>query len=241
MTRYVHGALACLAVTLSLAPPARAELLFQEPFNTNTPNTAATLATYPGLGFNHSDPGLVVVDGVLHTPLRPFPLGTSFTLPGSLSGGIEFSFDVGASAGDAGFPIGGRLMASPLILFHPGLAGGAFRVDGLVPNTDMGFTPGVGTLHHMTIRTDGLGNFDVSVVDGANPANVFATAFVSPSATIGQAAVFIGNRAGLIDNIQVRTIPEPGALMLFALGCGVLVLARWRTLSRGRQGLSPCP
>ncbi len=224
----VTGALALLAAVLAVPPAARADLLFHEPFNTNTPDTATTISTYPALRFSHSDLGLVVVDGILHTPLRPFPLGTSFTLPDSFFGGIEFSFDIGASAGEAGFPVGARLMGSPLILFHPGLLGGAFRVDGIIPNTDMGFTPAVGTLHHMTIRSDGSGNFDVTVIDGENTANVFSTAFFSPAATSGLGALFVGNRAGLIDNIQVTAVSEPSALLLLAVGCGVFVLARVR-------------
>lgn len=221
---------AALAAVTGLAPTsALAQVVFSESFGTDTLTTADTLATYPGLTFDHSDPGMIVQGGVLRTPLRSFPNGTYGFIPGALSGAVEFSIDIGASDPGGLFPVGIELMGTRIV-FHPGFTGGAFRAEDLAGNVvqagDLGFTPAVGALHHLTLRTDGVDFWELELIDGNAPSNVFNTSFTR-AVTDTNASFWTGNRAGLFDNILVSRIPAPGSVSLLAIG-GVIAGRRRR-------------
>lgn len=153
---------------------------------------------------------------------------------GSFGGSYKVSVEVGEETSSPGnFNVGLRIGENNII-FHPGLSGGALRVDGPggFGNTDVGFTPAAGTLHLLEVTAFQGGWFDLTLVDRANPANVFSTSFFNPGSVGGDVALRRSGPAlgvGLFDNVVVQFIPEPGSLVLLVLGAlGILVVGRRR-------------
>lgn len=178
----------------------------------------------------------VVTNGVLTlAPRRGTNTFQTFLTDG-FAGAFEMTGLVGAdnSAGggyNVGFTIGENN-----IVFHPGYTGipGAFRVEGPggFGNTDMGFVPAVDVMHLLRVEGDGLGNFDITLVDGLDPSNVFTTSFLNPGSVGGEMGFRRSGQdtgVGLFDNLIVTAVPEPvsAATVLLAMGAlGVWVRRR---------------
>jgi len=110
------------------------------------------------------------------------------------------------------------------LIFHPGYSGGAFRVNGITGNADIGYTP-IG-LQHMTVLVEASGvankRVNVNLTDGVNS---FATNFFFSNATVGtlnqvgleRNGAGIGGDFGVFDNLII-SVPEPSSLALLVLG-----------------------
>jgi hypothetical protein len=174
---------------LTVSSPARA--LYAETFETD---------------FNFTTGGLSSANGVLQLDRSGAGDPQHWTHAGP-AGAYTLTADVGADNSNGSYNVG-LVVGQNLIIFHPGLAGGAFRVDGPggFGNTNMGFTPANNVLHQMQISHDGAGNFNITVTDGANPANTFNASFSNAGSIGGD----IGFRRsgpdvgiGLYDNLSV--------------------------------------
>jgi len=74
----------------------------------------------------------------------------------------------------------------------------------------MGFVPQPGVLNHLEIDSFPDGTFNVKVVDGTNPANVFTTHFTSPGAYGGEIALLAwSGGTGLYDNFSISIAGAP--------------------------------
>ena len=93
---------------------------------------------------------------------------------------------VGASASNGSYGVGLRVGENN-IHFHPGYGGGGLRVEGPGGfwNTNIGFTPANNVLHELRVKSDGLGNFDVTLTDGANPGNTWTGSWTNPGSIGG--------------------------------------------------------
>ena len=150
--------------------------------------------------------------------------------------------DVGASSSGGLYGVGLNL-GGVVFDFSPGKATfprGAFRIDnqwgpGDVSDTDMGFTPANQVLHHVSIHwKQKKGQFDVTITDGANPANVFHYSFSNASAVsagghpIGVVRDGVDDQLtqsygyGLYDNFKITNLPVacPGDVFADADGDG---------------------
>lgn len=185
------------------ALPCRAEGLFTESFETDTASTEQTLEAYPYLSLSRPTQGIVVKDGVLTTLSgSSMMISVAKLKPGP----AVIELDIGASDDSRGSSVVVEVMQTRLV-FHPGWSnGGAFRVDRVFSNTHMGFVPGIGVMHHMTIRTDGAGHFDVEFIDGENPKNVYKVSFDYPDAKGNEVRLQSGNRAMMFDNIRIEEV-----------------------------------
>lgn len=223
-TSGISWAVACLSRTMSLVAfvllvgSARGDTLFQESFDTDTANTAQTITQYPDLAVGISGlDEVLVTGGVLE--LAPSSGDSRFGLTSGFPGDLVISVDVGGDVVDSipgnwhvGIAIGGNRL-----IFHPGFSvlPGAFRVEsgGGFTNVDMGFVPALGVLHHMEVRIDAAtGQFDITVIDGLDPSNVFNASFTNPgyspasliALTVGGSP---GTGLGLFDNLTVQSAP----------------------------------
>ncbi len=133
-----------------------------------------------------------------------------FSGVGHLIEGTIGAASTGVSAGsfNVGLSFGGRSF-----LFHPGYSGGAMRVDGLVGNTNMGFTPAWDKDYRMQVRAfddSGTKKYRVTVTDTTNPLNnAFAITVdeTSPPSSL-QSAGFRRSGAvgtGFFDNLSIFT------------------------------------
>ena len=96
----------------------------------------------------------------------------------------------------------------------------------------MGFVPAEDVLHLVRVMADGYGQFDITVMDGADPNNVFTASFYNPGSVgglMGFRRSGQGVGVGFFDNfIVTEPIPEPATLVLLALGCATLLRRRRR-------------
>ncbi|MEM6505223.1 MAG: hypothetical protein AAF711_07125 [Planctomycetota bacterium] len=192
---------ASLAVTNG--PSCLAGEIFTESFETETATTEQTLRAYPYLSLSRPTEGIRVQDGVLTTRQSSRVM---LSLPKLKPGPAVISLDIGASCDSRGSSVVVEVMETNMV-FHPGWSsGGAFRVDGVFFNTDMGFIPAIGVMHHLTIRTDGAGHFDVELIDGENPDNVYKVSFENPNINGNEVRLQSGNRAMLFDNIRIEDV-----------------------------------
>ena len=143
---------------------------------------------------------------------------------------------LGHATGMIGFPL--RLLARENYDRAAGLRG-RFRVEGPggFSDQDMGFTPAVDVLHQLSVRQHPGGLFEISVTDGNDPARTYHASFTNLASVGGQIGFHRADLAaepgglGLFDNLTVRRIPEPGAvvqLAVFAFFC-----VGWRRRLRG--------
>ncbi|MEM7403778.1 MAG: hypothetical protein AAF458_00735 [Pseudomonadota bacterium] len=217
-----------LAVALAVQSEARSAVLFSETFDTDATGTAGTLTTYPG--FSHAGPGnnVSVTGGQLRMPAVGAGFVDTFSIRG-FAGDLTIELDLGADPGSVQYNVGMAIGDNRLI-FHPGFAGGAFRVDGPggFGNTDMGYTPsGNGVMHHMRVDIDaGLGLFDITVTSGASQ---FVTSFTNAGYQAFDQIGFTveGNTvgAGLFDNLVIEGDPSLQAARASAPASAGLVLA----------------
>jgi hypothetical protein len=227
---------------LTVTPPAFvAGQVASHTFATNTANTAAFTAANPE--FTFSGAGGAATSGGQLTMNNPGGGGFSQVTRSGFLGEMIVTAKVGAVNSNGNYNVGLNI-GGHNIVFHPGLAGGAFRVEGAngFGNTTMNFTPANGVLHDMVVHIFDNGLFDISVIDGNNPQNIFHASFVDVSwsgLTAAQRDVGFRvdgpNGAGLFDDLniyQVVATPEPTTIAMWAC-LGVVGLC-WKTL-RGRK------
>jgi len=195
---------------------AHAGIVFQEPFDTDTASTAATVATYTNMTLQGA--GTVVVGGgVLR--MNGTPLTHSLVTATGYPGNLLITQLVGKNPGGGGSNVGLRVGANRIV-FHPGYTAvpGAFRVEGPggFGNTSMGFTPPGGVLNTMEVFVRGnIGQFLVAVPNYSNPEQVFAARFTNAGYqpgvdTIGPTRNAGSDDQGIFDDLIVNQITSPG-------------------------------
>lgn len=210
-----------VVAAMAMAPLAQAEVLLDLQFETDAPDLAAVAAEY-GL----TPTGSVGAASVSGGQLRMAANGTNSSLDfGAFAGDVSISFDASISTASTPGSINVALRAGGNnIVFHPGFPGGAFRIDGVFGNTDMGFTPNVAVLNHFRVDIDAdARTFAISITDGGNSNNVFQYLFNNAGYVPGQTVFGLSTGGGgeaLFDNVLVQTpaIPEPGTSALALLG-----------------------
>lgn len=164
-----------------------------------------------------------------------------FIAPAGLS--TVYSLDVGAPTGiGTGAYNVGMLFGGYGVLFHPGLSGGTLRIDGgySLSNTNMGFTPALGVLHHIeaktTMTTGGLA-VDMTITGLGTDAlmHTFNHSFLDTTPNLNT-GTFGGRRSGpgnnvlndaFFDNYRVEYVPEPSSIAMLLLGLtGIIALRR---------------
>lgn len=216
-----------LAILLSVAGIVNGGIAFHQSFDTDTATTEETVATYPPFSFiGDTWWEARVVNGVIHLPPQGAGLLQKLQIPG-YPGDLTIDVDLGKNPGGGDFCIGLAIGGNNFV-FHPGLPAdgpypqGAFRVEG--PgygnvNGDMGFVPeGRGVLHHMRIAvTEATRQFDITVTDANNPANVYRASFTNPAYRAGDPIGFVThgylgsdeNRSARFDNLTVDSSAVP--------------------------------
>ncbi len=124
------------------------------------------------------------------------------------TGSLDVSLDLGADNSNGSYNVGLQVGQNNIV-FHPGLGGGALRVEGPggFGNTNVGFTPANGLLHNLRVTGDGAGNFNLTLTDGANPGNVFNASFSNPGSVggnVGPRRAGPSNGIGFYDNLIIN-------------------------------------
>jgi hypothetical protein len=229
-----------LATVVGIAPvhAGPVALPFFEDFQSHAPSADA-VADYPAFTPTGAQSRTVDATGVLELGSGPVPAADFFTVtPTGYAAGselvikIDMGFDGGAGTGATALRLGNNT-----ILFHPGYNGppGSFRVEGTggYGNSDMGFVPGLGVLHHVEVHSFPSGLFNVTITDGANPAHVYMNSFsnlASYGGPIGPAAA--GAATAMFDNFTIQAVPEPSSIVMSVAGMAGCCFCEWR---RGRR------
>lgn len=162
-----------------------------------------------GVGDAASTDGVLVIQ-------NPLAAGSTRTYGvDAPTGAFTVRADIGSDLNNGAYPIGLRISENRFV-FHPGYTGipGAFRIEGTDAshdNQDMGFVPANDVLHHFEIVADGDGNFNITVIDGEDPNNVFTTSFYNSSYVADDVSLYLRGavtETGLFDNFQI--IPDGG-------------------------------
>jgi hypothetical protein len=188
-------------------------------------------ADYPNWTFGQPEPGTsgeaaaaTIVEGVLRLT-RDAVTGApawhvdAATTTRKFSGRMIVSVDIGSDGRNFGYSHVAIRLGQVIVVFHPGFSSkdgaflrGAFRVEGIMPGTDMGFTPDVDVLHHLFVYFDGKDAYQVCLVDGLHSRNVFRTAFTAPQNSGKAFSISVhrsGNdNTGMFDNLRVIQLPE---------------------------------
>lgn len=193
-------------------------------FDTPTPDLAQTMSTY---GFTGGTVAGAQVSG-----------GQLFLN----SSGAQTHLDLGAFSGDLRVEYDTTIVGTPGsvntsfhvgdndIVFHPGYAGGAFRIDGVFHNMGMGFTPAVSPLSHVALSITAGGLFTIEITNGATFTHVWQdTNYVAGSTVLGLGVG--GSGQAVFDNLQVSSVPEPASWAL--VGAGLLAVAGLARRSSG--------
>lgn len=236
----IAGGLTTLLL-LSALPLAAA---FVETFDTDSSNLAADYPrfTLAGLGTG------VVTNQQLRLDHSGDPNGSQYvglTTTGLFgNGSVEIYVDATTINGtpgnhNAALYLGTGTPSSPnlssgtgnnLIVFHPGFAGSAVRVEGPggFGNQNLGFTLAQGVLHRLAVQTDGAGTFQFILTDGNNSANSYTNGWVNALNTsfrVGMWTVDVdagGPSNAIFDNLSI--VPEPSGLAIGAMA--LVVFAR---------------
>jgi hypothetical protein len=90
-----------------------------------------------------------------------------------------------------------------------GYPGNAFRVDGTggFDNVITGYTLAAVTYHTLTVTADGYGNFNFTVVDGGNAANVYFARWSNPASVGGQIGIRRAGGLGAVVTDRVTFSP----------------------------------
>ena len=137
----------------------------------------------------------------------------TYTLPGQ-TGDLLISGQIGSSPGTSNTNLGMRIGGNNIV-FHPGYATGALRVEGPggFGNQNMGFNPpGGGALHRMEVAVNGAtGDFLVAVVNPTNPSQVYTGRFTNPAYSPGTDRIGFryssgaGLDEGRFDNLRIQS------------------------------------
>ncbi len=224
MKKFFSGFLGVSLATLGIlvASPAKAAILFSETFDTDTANLADTLSTYSDFSYTGSGDAFVQNGQLRLTTSNARNRNFFFDALPAVTGDIIIEADISKTPGGSSFNTG-LVVGDNNFVFHPGLFGGAFRIEGSggFSNQNMGFTPSAfPVMHHMKIEITG-NLFDITITDGLNPANVYTTTFNDPIYTPGdRIGLTVEGRTltneAVFDNLVVRTIddvPEPNTLL----------------------------
>jgi len=191
-------------------------------------------ALYPNFTATFNGGGALVQNGVLTIGAQRDTDTFQTFLTDGVTGEFELSALVGADNSGGSYNVG-LTIGENSIVFHPGFGGGgAFRVNGPggFGNQNMGFVPANGVMHLLTVDADGTGNFNLTLVDGADPSNVYSTTFFNPGSVGGDMGLYRAGPAvgfGLFDNfIVLQEVPEPSTWILLALGTLGLAAVRRR-------------
>lgn len=183
--------------------------LVRETFDTDVAGEVGFDATYPTADFSAPAGGSVAVTGgqlVMTGDGGNDSQRTTLT-DTPLAGTHRVRTLVGANTSDGSWNTGLTIGGNDLV-FHPGFpGGGAFRVTGAggFGNQNMGFVPPNGVLHMMTVDIDGsTGQFDIHVVDGSNPSNVFTRSFTNPASVDGLVSALRNGPNGTAPNDSIH-------------------------------------
>jgi len=253
------GFIAATTLVLASVPSAAFAILttvFSETFDSDTANAEATYPAFTHVRTPAANGTATAAGGQLILSQQTSGVDGGFITDATYTGMLEAHLDVGRTAGNSGNATVGVAIGNRVFHFFPGFPDGAFRVGEfnpatgvfgaiLVSNTDMGFTPAPGSLHHMEVISDGLGEFDILIED-ANSASVFnfnysdGTFVAGP---VGPAYKDFNSGSGLVgayDNFAILQdvpapplIPEPATWLLLAPGSLALALRRHRRQAVG--------
>jgi len=201
----VGGSLAALSLFDASAHAA----LVRETFNAPVVGEAAFEAAYPNLNFTTNDINgsvSVTAGGVLRMDQATGNVGAlqeTVLVPAGVLDLHRVTALVGAGNSGGGYNVGVRIGGNNIV-FHPGLGGGALRVEGAggFGNTNIGFTPANNTLHFLQVDQLPGGQFNFRLVDGGNPSNVFTGTYTNPASANGEVAL---RRSGPGDASTTRT------------------------------------
>jgi hypothetical protein len=242
-----------VAVLCSWASPSLAVVMFSETFNgSGLPSTLSYSATAGAISWSINGSNQLFADYVGPGSAN----ATAITTAGFASSNarVIYSLDVGIPSGasygnyNAGMQFGGYSA-----VFHPGLSGGAFRMENgfSTSNQNMGYTPLAGTLQHMQVSTMQISpsllavDVTISGLGADSLSHAFTYSFLDTTPNLGT-GTFGGRHSGgasntisdtFFDNFQVEHVPEPTTAAI--LGLGIVVLAITRTGKR--RTLRPQP
>jgi len=219
------GAFAVLAAAALY--PASADTI-SEPFNTDTNNVGTTYPDYTLSGPISAS----VANGQLNAQAQLNGGYVGFTTNASFANVHSVSADIGTATSyypgnfNVNLFIGTGTPTSPdgfddRIVFHPGFAGGAFRIEGpgATSNMDMGFTPptGADTLTHVRVDVLPAGKFKATLSYGADS---FSYIWSNPELAASAFRVGVGfidstvpdQDTAVFDNLTVTTGAPIGAV-----------------------------
>ena len=153
-----------------------------EKFQANTADTAATLATYPAWSATGSTASNIFVAG---RRLNMVPNGAGNNIlfdVGGVPGNVLLKAEIGTNGfGPIGYNVGISIGSNRLV-FHPGLTGGSFRVEGAggYGGENMGFNPAANVMHHFEVSIDAATKLvTIKVTDGNDASNVYNRTFTA--------------------------------------------------------------
>lgn len=263
MTRSVRAALISAISVNSLVLPqifvqgGPVPLPFTETFSTTTVDAVAAYPQFTAqVPEGMEDPlwyvneaGQLKAAGAFPIPLKQ----PSFSVKPATAptGEIVIKVDMGWNRQGLGLGEGGcavrlgqfedTLESENAVIFHPGYPGGAFRVegDGGFGNTDMGWSPSPGIMHHLEIRSFPDGLFNIKLTDGQDPTKVFTKSFTNAFAYGGDVGLLThGPGAAMYDNLSISLAGQaiPGDLDLDNDVDGVDFLAIQRNFGGSTDG-----
>ena len=171
---------AMVAALLVIAAAAAHATVWTDGFDYDTANA---LADYPEYTWSPGTGTASVAGGVLNLTLPATPNSVQAVTRAGFAMPHTYSALVGSTSGGGGYNVGLNIGANSIV-FHPGYAGAALRVEGLggFGNQNVGFTPAPNVLHKLEVASDGHGRFDLTLTDGGNPANVYTASYTNPAA-----------------------------------------------------------